>query len=154
MTNPTNVSTRSKQHGYVDTLQPRRTVKYYSVADHELHTISAFNSWATLCYSASTFFLSIGFGIWSNIFAASNPSDLIKDGGRTLELICFIVAGVAFGLGCVATQTRRSTLKSIKAAHGDDVTHPAVKTCRWLFGSRPPALGQSPQPAPAAPKTP
>jgi hypothetical protein len=100
-----------------------RNVKYYAIAQHELRSISAFNSWGTACFSICTFFLSIAIGIWSNIFAAGNPSELTKEYGQKIELVCAIISGIAFVAGCYAHHVRRSFVTQLRADSGDDVRH-------------------------------
>jgi len=144
------VSGRSKKQLFLP-IHPAREMRFYQVSADELNLIAAFNGVSTLFCSLSLSFASFGIGLWSNIFAAGNPSDLTKEYGHMLEAICAALFVLFAALAWWFANSRKSSVRQIKAAHGEDVRRWYVRVCQAAFRALAPQRSASmPHPQKAA----
>jgi hypothetical protein len=127
----------ARESPLVVTEHPTRHMKSYVVFKWELSSIAAMNAWATLCFTLTSFFASIAFGLRSNIFVADSPSEAAKKYGATIELVCWLAAASMLLLGIWAVKMRKSKVDEIKVECGDVEVTAAwrVKVGRRIAGT-------------------
>jgi hypothetical protein len=98
----------------VTPLYVQREMKVYAVHEHEIHSISMFNTLAAVFFALASFIASAGLSIWTNrmFYTELTPAGII--GANYVAPGLLLLAVIFVMVGAFAIRKRESTWKAIK----------------------------------------